>query len=204
MSSESLPLFPLRTVLFPGGTLSLRIFEARYLDLVGRCMRSASPFGVSWIRAGGEVGPVTDLATTGTSARILDFHELPDGLLGLSCRGEQRFRIRRRWTEADGLHVAEVDWLPEPAAMPVPDAYRPLERLLQRIEQVAGRTAAPGAAATGAAAAPGDGAAMAFRLAEFLPLDAATRLELLEADDAAERLALLAAHVRVPTPEDPG
>ena len=79
-----LPLFPLRTVLFPGGLLPLRIFETRYVDMVGRCMRESAEFGVLLIRSEseGETGPVSELATIGTSARIVDFHALPDGLLG--------------------------------------------------------------------------------------------------------------------------
>ena len=107
---QEIALFPLRTVLFPGGLLPLRIFEARYLDLVGRCMRHAEVFGVVLLASGTETaGPVT-IAPVGTSARIVDFQTLPDGLLGLLCRGEQRFRVLTRGTQSDGLHRASVEW----------------------------------------------------------------------------------------------
>src|SRR5258706_11142085 len=107
-----LPLFPLRTVLFPGGLLPLRIFEPRYIDMVGRCMRTESCFGVVHITAGGEVGTVSGLASVGTNPRIVDFERRPDGLLGLLCRGERRFVLRTRSTQDDGLHVGRVEWLP--------------------------------------------------------------------------------------------
>jgi len=89
---SELPLFPLRTVLFPGGLLPLRIFEPRYVDMVGRCMREGGEFGVLLItdEVGAETGPVASLAEIGTTARVVDFHALPDGLLGLMCRGARR------------------------------------------------------------------------------------------------------------------
>src|SRR6185503_20499344 len=87
-SSAEIPLFPLNTVLFPGGPLPLRIFEPRYVDMVRYCMRERAPFGVVLIRAGTEVGQVTSAADVGTSARIVDFFQLPDGLLGITCVGE--------------------------------------------------------------------------------------------------------------------
>src|SRR5580698_5521108 len=93
-SPVSLSLFPLRAVLFPGGLLPLRIFEPRYLDMIGECMRSASAFGVILIRAGGETGAVTALAEIGTSAQVVDFDQREDGLLGILCRGGRRFRLR--------------------------------------------------------------------------------------------------------------
>ena len=88
-----LPLFPLNTVLFPGGLLPLRIFEPRYLDMVGRCMREGADFGVVLITSGEEAGPVAAMAAVGTGARVVDFSQLPDGLLGVMCRGSRRFRL---------------------------------------------------------------------------------------------------------------
>ena len=103
--SGPLPLFPLNTVLFPGGPLALRIFEPRYMDMVSRCMRESIPFGVVLIREGLEAGPIVQIAPIGTSARIVDFTALPDGLLGLSCMGEQTFRVLSHWTQRDGLNL---------------------------------------------------------------------------------------------------
>ena len=83
-------LFPLNIVLFPGGPLPLRIFETRYVDMVRRCMRESEKFGVVLIREGNEVGPA-ETVDVGTLAEIVDFHQLSDGLLGLSCIGGNAF-----------------------------------------------------------------------------------------------------------------
>lgn len=112
--TASIALFPLNIVLFPDGPLPLRIFETRYVDMVGRCMRKGDGFGVALIREGNEVGPA-ETYDVGTIARIMDFNQLPDGLLGLSCVGLQRFRIMRRSLAPDGLNLAEIEPLaPEP------------------------------------------------------------------------------------------
>ena len=91
-----LPMFPLRIVLFPQGPLPLRIFEARYVDMVRRCMHESLDFGVLLILEGSEVGPSTTVEV-GTTAHIADFHQLADGLLGISCVGRRRFRVTRIW-----------------------------------------------------------------------------------------------------------
>jgi uncharacterized protein len=179
---SSLPLFPLRTVLFPGGLLPLRVFEPRYVDMVGQCLRKDEPFGVVLIRGGGDTGPIGGLAEVGTSARIIDFQTLPDGLLGLMCRGERRFRLQRHVTRADGLHMGEVEWLPEPESLRLEAAQQPLVRVLQRV--------LAGLGETGRLLEPryDDAGWVGCRCAELLPLDAAARQRLLEIDDPAERL----------------
>src|SRR5688572_9527850 len=111
VGSSELPLFPLNTVLFPGGPLPRRIFEPRYVDMVRDCMRDSAAFGVVLIRSGQEVGAVTSAADIGTSARIIDFNSLPDGLLGISCIGEQKFRVESRRVQPDGLNIGTVTWL---------------------------------------------------------------------------------------------
>ena len=94
---QEIPLFPLSTVLFPGGPLPLRIFEARYIDLVRRCMREESGFGVVLLTDGPEAGDgPTATSDVGTYARIVDFSQQPDGLLGIQAAGERRFRILER------------------------------------------------------------------------------------------------------------
>ena len=107
--TSDLPLFPLNTVLFPRGPLPLRIFETRYVDMVKRCMREGVCFGVVLVQGGSEVGQAPGYADIGTSARIIDFNLLQDGLLGITCRGERRFRVLRRWREADGLNMGDVE-----------------------------------------------------------------------------------------------
>src|SRR5580692_7813568 len=126
-------LFPLNTVLFPGGLLPLRIFETRYVDMVGRCMRSDAVFGVVLIRAGAESDSAVSIAQVGTAARIVDFHTLSDGLLGLLCRGERRFRVARHSRQGDGLNCAEVEWLSDPPLTPLAEEFQPLVPVVREV-----------------------------------------------------------------------
>jgi Lon protease-like protein len=125
-------LFPLHTVLFPGGPLPLRIFETRYTDMVRRCVRTGEPFGVLLIQDGDEAGEVATTATVGCTARIVDFHTLHDGLLGIACVGERKFRVQRVWRAADGLNMGEVQWLPAESEVPLPANYARLVSAVRR------------------------------------------------------------------------
>jgi hypothetical protein len=188
--SHEIPLFPLNTVLFPGGPLPLRIFEPRYVDMVRHCMRSGSAFGVVLIRAGGEVGTVARTADIGTTARIVDFSQLPDGLLGISCLGEQRFRILRRWRQEDGLNLGEVEWLQAGEPEPLPPQMRFLSDLLKRVLPELGDMYAQ---------VPrrfDDAEWVGARLAEILPLSLGDKQGLLECDDAVARLERIAPLIR--------
>jgi Lon protease-like protein len=129
--SQTIPLFPLSMVLFPGGPLKLRIFEARYVDMVGRCMRESQPFGVALLTEGNEAGGPALTAGVGTSARIVDFERLEDGLLGITALGERSFRIMARHRQADGLNLATVDWLPLEGTAAVPAESLHLAKLLR-------------------------------------------------------------------------
>src|SRR5580698_5043320 len=113
-----LPLFPLHAVLLPGGPLQLQVFEPRYLDMVGRCMRAGVPFGVVRLLAGSEAGAARDIAVIGTSARIIDFHTLSNGLLGLLCLGERVFRLASHHAQGDGLIIGMANWLPQRPSVP--------------------------------------------------------------------------------------
>jgi Lon protease-like protein len=183
----TLPLFPLGLVLFPDGPLGLRIFEPRYVDMVKRCMREASPFGVVLIRQGQEAGAETPrIETTGTSAEIVDFHQLPDGLLGLSCVGRRRFRVLAHRRQADGLNIGEIEWLaPEPLE-PVPARLEPLAELLRSVLPELG---GPYAKMT---ARLDDAAWVGHRLVEILPIPLADKQLYLELDDPIARLEGLA------------
>jgi uncharacterized protein len=181
---ESIALFPLNIVLFPEGRLPLRIFETRYIDMVRNCMRGNLNFGVALIRDGSEVGPA-DTFDVGTTAKIVDFHQLTDGFLGLSCVGEQRFRILRRSRQTDGLNLAEVDWLiPEPV-VPVPPRLEHLADLLKTVLPQLGEVY------TGIAMRLDDAAWVGHRLTEILPIAAAQKQISLELDDPVERLDML-------------
>lgn len=181
---ESIALFPLNIVLFPEGRLPLRIFETRYIDMVRSCMRGNLNFGVVLIRDGSEVGPA-ETFDVGTTAKIVDFHQLTDGFLGLSCLGEQRFRILRRSRQTDGLNLAEVDWLiPEPV-VPVPPRLEHLADLLKTVLPQLGEVY------TGIAMRLDDAAWVGHRLTEILPIAAAQKQISLELDDPIERLDML-------------
>jgi Lon protease-like protein len=180
--SSVIALFPLHTVLFPGGPLPLRIFETRYTDMVRRCMRTQEPFGVVLIQEGDEAGVVATTATVGCTARIVDFHTLHDGLLGISCVGERKFRVLRLWRADDGLNMGEVAWLPVEPELPVPaecerlasTLRRALEELAEHYENVARKF--------------DDAAWIGARVAELLPIELADKQALLELDDPIERL----------------
>jgi Lon protease-like protein len=183
MSIETLPLFPLHTVLLPGGTIDLRVFEARYLDLVRECGRSGRTFGVSLILDGPEVGGAAAPAAVGTEARIEDFDMAPDGLLVLTLRGARRFRARRMRVRDNGLQVAEIDWCDDDAGEPVRPEHAALVDVLRRLLERAG---APEAGAPGRSF--DDAAWVGWRLAERLPLSDARRQALLQTDDPHARL----------------
>jgi Lon protease-like protein len=132
MTREQLPLFPLKTVLFPGAPLSLRIFEQRYLDMVSDCARSGTGFGVICAWPAESEGRARH-ARIGTEAMMVDFDQLEDGLLGVTCRGQRRFRIRETSARDDGLLVGEIEWLPPEPAVPVPPRCAALQTLMQEL-----------------------------------------------------------------------
>ena len=190
--AAQLPLFPLQTVLLPGGPLQLQVFEPRYLDMVGRCMRTGTPFGVVRILEGSEAGAVSDIATTGTSARIIDFHTLSNGLLGLLCLGERVFRLESRQEQPDRLIVGQVSWLAPHPIMPVAPQFANLVTALREV-----LPQLPPAYAH----IPrnfDDAEWVSYRLLELMPLSSQERQHSLENHDPLQRLQWLAP--MVPTP----
>lgn len=186
MASESLPLFPLNTVLFPGGQLNLRIFEARYLDLVRDCGRKGSGFGVCLILGGDEVGAPALPAAIGCEARIVDFSTGSDGLLHLSVQGERRFRVERSRVRDNGQVLGDVCWLPADEPRALQTEHLLLAVLLRRILERAGP---PHDQADKACFDDADW--VSWRLAEWLPLAPEEKQELLQQDFAEQRMQLL-------------
>ena len=183
MREDELLLFPLHSVLFPGGALRLRIFEPRYTELVRCCTREQRPFGVCLILDGSEAGSPATPAAFGTTARIDDFYTLPDGLLGISASGERRFHVRRTRVRDNGLIVAEVEALEAPPTEPVRPEHGLLVTLLDHLlEQLGG----PHAQAPRPCFDQADW--VGFRLAELLPLRPDERQGLLQCADPHERL----------------
>lgn len=136
MQLSSLPLFPLGSVLFPTGVLPLRIFEVRYLDMIGKCIQTGAPFGVVALTQGSEVrlpGAHETFATVGTLATIVQ-HEAPQpGLRVIRCVGAQRFRILQSEQLKHGLWIADVQRIEDDAAVGLPQDLQAASTALQRI-----------------------------------------------------------------------
>ena len=181
-----MPLFPLASVLFPGGQLQLRIFEPRYLDLVRECTRHGTGFGVCLILQGQEVGEPAVPAAIGTIARISDFHRDDDGLLGIVAEGGARFRVARSRVRSDGLLRGDVEVWPDEPEQQVPVEFALLQTILERLIE----TMAPHWR-DAPRSAYDDASWLGFRLAELLPLDVGEQQRMLELNDPVQRLAEL-------------
>ena len=186
-ATTELPLFPLSTVLFPGGRLDLRIFERRYLDMVRDCMRAGGGFGVCVIVRGREAGEPAIPAAYGTLARITDFSTLPDGLLGIVAEGTRAFHVERTRVRDTGLVIGEVALREADASMPVPPEFGVLATILERLaEQLGGELGAAERSRFD------DAGWVGYRLAEALPLTLEERQRILQTPDPVARLALIA------------
>ena len=179
----TLGLFPLHSVLLPGSTLSLRVFERRYLDLVSECMRESRGFGVCLILIGDEVGMPATPAKYGTHARIEDFTTGTDGLLHLRIRGGRRFRVATTHVRDNGLLLADVEWCDYDPDDELRPEHATLGIVLQHmLDQVGGEQAKAPPARFDEASWVG------WRLAELLPLQESQRQALLQLDDPHARL----------------
>lgn len=186
MDTTELPLFPLNAVLFPGGRLALRIFETRYLDLIGECSRTGHGFGVCLIADGQEVGVPVVPAVVGCEARISDFTTTREGLLGLVVDGARRFHVNSTHIRDNGLVVGDVSWFDAPARARVQPEHELLATLLARILDCAG---SPFDKIDKALLQ--DAEWVSWRLAEWLPLSWHERQALLQMQDADARLQYL-------------
>lgn len=133
------PLFPLKTVLFPGGPLPLRIFEARYVDMISQCMKDNTSFGVLLIKDGQEAGTPASTHDVGTLARVVDWYQGSDGLLGVTAIGTHRFRLLTTERQSDGLNVGAIEMLENEVPMALPDQYSAMAELLEAIMEDLGR-----------------------------------------------------------------
>ncbi len=180
--TTELPLFPLNTVLFPGGLLPLRIFEIRYLDMISRCLRHDSGFVVCLAPQEQHEGESSELAHVGTVARIIDWERLQDGLLGIMVQGEQRVHIQQTREQKDRLLLGQVHFLEEPPDVALPEEFISLAELLERILSTLGGHYAQierhGQQASWVAA----------RLTEILPIPPLEKQRILENNDPLARL----------------
>jgi Lon protease-like protein len=182
MTTLSIPIFPLHTVLFPQGTLPLRIFEPRYLEMVSRCMKNQEGFGVCLIRNGSEVGEVAETYDTGTLTEITYFNRQPDGLLGITACGIQRFHIVDREVQPNLLTIAQVELIPNEPEHIIPKEYEAAVDMLQRIFEQLGYPFVKMEKHYDDAGWVGN------RLAEFLPIRLEQKQYLLQLDDPLQRL----------------
>lgn len=196
LTLTSLPLFPLGTVLFPGGVLPLRVFEVRYLDMIGKCHKAGAPFGVVALTQGREVraagAPPEQLAPVGTLAHLTAFEQAQPGLLLVRCRGEQRFRIDRPSQLKHGLWVADVTLLPADRPLTVPDDLQHAVRALKQVYANL-RVQSPDAPLPALGSEQYDDCGwVANRWCELLPLPVDTRQRLMSLDNPLLRLELVA------------
>lgn len=182
-STESLPLFPLPLVLFPGARTQLRIFESRYLEMTRECSASGTGFGVVHFSAAGDSQPARH-AAIGTEAVIEDFSTLDDGLLGIAVRGSRRFRIRSTRAREDGLIIGDVEWLPAEPRLEVQPEHAVLQNILRELLQHR-------AFADMIDADADDASALGMALASVLPLETESAQELLAVSDPHDRLQAL-------------
>lgn len=188
---RELALFPLQTVLFPGGLLSLKVFEARYLDLVATCLRESRPFGVVALRSGGEVKrdnkPVS-FEPTGVFAELIDVDSAQPGILQVRCRGLQRFTIATQRQQADGLWLATVEAIDDDPQV------APREALLDTVRGLANAIASLKAQGAEPFLQPyrfDDAGWVANRWCEILPISVAAKQKLMELPDPQVRLQLV-------------
>jgi Lon protease-like protein len=200
-SPTALPLFPLKTVLFPGRLLPLKVFEQRYIDMTKACLRDEQPFGVCLLTRGEEVAQqaargaahrdqpgadaAIDFAQIGTHARIVSWDMPQLGILHLKTAGGARFQVQSSSVAGDGLVVAQVTHLPPEPAVELPETFAPLASLLELMIKRAGpENFSPPAL--------NDASWVGYRLAELLPLPLPIKQSMLEINDSLVRLKVLA------------
>lgn len=179
----SLALFPLNTVLFPGCVLDLQIFEARYLDMISRCMKQGAGFGVVCILEGDEVGRAPEgYAPIGCEARITDFQQQDNGLLGIRVAGGRRFKVLGTEVQRDQLLVAEVEWLEDEPEQPLQEEDDDLVALLKALAEH------PMVVALNMGTEANGQQSLANQLAYLLPFSELDKIDLLQLDNPQQRL----------------
>ena len=187
---RQLPLFPLQSVLFPGGRLALKVFEQRYIDLTKACLAQDLPFGICAIKEGREVGVPAVPYGVGTLARIVEWDMPETGIFHLRVEGGTRFVVRGLREEKNRLLMAEAEDIGSERAQPVPAELRLTVEVIRRIMETL----------DGAYWGPerhfDDAAWVGYRLAEALPLKLSAKQNLLEMNDSIARLDLLQQFLR--------
>jgi len=184
---ETIALFPLSTVLFPGGRLPLQIFEPRYVDLISASLKNDSGFGVVCLLQGAEVFDQRQMSppsftTIGTYVKVIDWNSLPNNRLAVTVEGVKKFRLLSSYQQADNLHRGEIEWIAPEQAEAAPADCGELKSLLsqlnnhpqvQKLSYDVDITEAP---------------ALGYLLAQLLPIDNKLKYQLLRLEDPLERL----------------
>ena len=178
----NVPLFPLNSVVLPGGRIPLQLFEPRYLDMLTRCMKEDRGFAVVLLRDGAETGKTAAFYDIGTYVRIIDFKQLENGLLGITVEGESKVSVVRSWSQEDGLNVGDVECLLAEDGLKIPDRYAELPSVLRALFRH------PVIQDLGMDVDYGDARDVGWRLTELLPLDKQEKQRLVELQDPLERL----------------
>jgi len=183
MADQGVPIFPLQTILFPGSKLPLRIFEPRYLDMVSHCMRSNKEFGIVLSRKVPQPGTLETYAT-GTLAKIIDWNQGDDGLLGITTLGTNKFELLSITKQEDELNVGEIKIIEKEEDFKAPPSFDNmislLEAILEDINLYHEREKYFESASW-----------VSFRFAEILPLKIEDKQKCLEFDDPILRLNFL-------------
>lgn len=180
-----LPLFPLKIVLLPGNTLTLKVFETRYLDMIAHCMREDATFGIVLIYKGEETLTDTDIHSIGTTVKISDWQDRADGLLGITVLGLERFEIISTHTQDDGLTVAKINILTESKAVDIPEQFFYMQQLLNHISAQEGKAHKENLSFS----------EMLYQLVYLLPLDTNLKQRLLEIPLGGDRALILHAEL---------
>jgi len=181
----TVPLFPLNTLVFPGGVLALKVFEQRYMDMVKRCLQDNSPFGVCLIKDGPEVGAPAVPHDIGTLVHIESWDMPQLGVLNLRAIGLQRFQIMESEAQPDGLLLARAIKISVEPSMPLPPEHAPCAEVIRQI------LAHVGAAKFEPPFLFDDGVWVSYRLAEILPIKNTAKQSMLEMNDTQVRLDVL-------------
>jgi Lon protease-like protein len=191
-----LPLFPLQAVLFPDGVLELKIFEARYLDLMSRCMRESAPFGVVCLKGGREVKGAegVELCAVGTTAELVEVDSASAGILLVRCRGGTRFALGATHQEADGLWIGTVS---EIAADPPVAPASAHADIVKSLAEAIAALAAQGARPFFEPHRLDDAGWVANRWCEILPLPLEAKQRLMTLSDPLARLDVVDSLMRV-------
>ena len=187
---QTIPLFPLGTILFPGGLLPLKLFEQRYLEMAKACFRDESSFGVCGIKQGSEVGAPATPFDVGCLAKIIHWDMPQLGILQIVAQGGERFRVLSHRTQADGLLIGEVENIANEESRPIDLEFAPCADVLKQIVAGIGEQHFPTPTRFD------DETWVGNRLAEILPLPLPTKQRLLEIGDATERLVELSKMLR--------